>query len=60
MDLSTILGTTEGIIAQADFITKVGAFSRTGATIPTPSAPSLDLEPDNNIEETSWTQDDGG
>jgi hypothetical protein len=37
MDLSTVLGNTEGIIALADFIAKTGAFSRTGATIPTPS-----------------------
>ena len=56
IDLSTILGTAEGFIALANFISKAGAFSRTGATIPTPSAARLDLEPDPNIEEARRTQ----
>ena len=60
IDLSTILGTAEGIVALADFISKAGAFSRTGVNMPTPSTPSPDLEPDPNIEEPRWTQDDGG
>jgi hypothetical protein len=58
--LSTILGTADGVAALAKFISKTGAFSRTGSIIPTPSAPNQDLEPDPNVVDPRWIQDDRG
>jgi hypothetical protein len=58
--LSTILGTPEGVAALAKFLKKSGAFTRTGSIIQTPTAPRQDLEPDPDVVEPRWTQDDGG
>jgi ribonuclease HI len=50
LSLTVLLGSKKGITALADFLTKSGAFSRTGNTIVKPLPPLLENEPEPDME----------
>lgn len=58
--LSELLGTNEGIDALSEFLTKSGAFSRTGSILPVPTPPDFNDEPDPDMDEPRFVHDDGG
>ena len=63
LSLPVLLGTTKGISALAEFITKTGAFSRTGNPPTKPQAPSFINEPIpilNPAVDPTLVFDDGG
>ena len=63
LSLPVVLGTTKGISALAEFITKTGAFSKTGSPPTKPQAPSFINEPIpilNPAVDPTLVFDDGG
>jgi hypothetical protein len=57
--MPTLLGTKDGIAALSSFLTKSGAFSRTGTTPTKPTQPLLANEPEPDRDEV-LVYDDGG